>query len=271
MNNNLMQEGLLVTLLVLFVLQVALAGVIPVYTPIAATSHNICIGNTVYTEIHYPNGSMTRMPVKVCPYNTYCLNGVCEKRASGLTIGPWYISLGPWCFAGYIGKPYCVGNDIWRNYRTSKCGIEPRPVRTCEYGCYGGICNPAPESTYSHSWSYGTTNKTAFSYSKPASSYGSTSLGRLIITQKRFSNVCQPGWVCISKHWKAYRTRSCNYLSRTLCINGCKNGYCKQKECIIPDGSSWDCDCDIDADCPAGYYCQQRAGPDACKPIKNDY
>jgi hypothetical protein len=177
-----------------------------------------------------------------CPADMYCINGMCKKKPTRILLGPLELSFSPWCSERFIGKPFCVGNEVWKFYRDSRCGIKPRFVQKCIYGCYNGVC-------------------------KSASQYKPPYLPR--ITQRRISETCEPKWVCLNNHWKAYRTRNCSYIAKTYCKNGCKNGYCKPKMCIIPDGSSWDCECDIDADCPADMYCQQRAGPDACVPIKD--
>ena len=42
------------------------------------------------------------------------------------------------------------------------------------------------------------------------------------------------------------------------CPSDCVSG------CDIPDGSSWECECDSDANCPDDYFCNQIAGPDPC-------
>ncbi|MBU0980196.1 MAG: hypothetical protein KJ709_05290, partial [Nanoarchaeota archaeon] len=59
-------------------------------------------------------------------------------------------------------------------------------------------------------------------------------------------DVCDPQWEDINN-----------------CPDDCAAG------CDIPDGSTWYCDCDSDADCiPHGdYYCNQVSGPDACEEI----
>lgn len=36
------------------------------------------------------------------------------------------------------------------------------------------------------------------------------------------------------------------------------------RDCSIPDGSSLECDCNIDSDCPSGYFCDEGTGFDAC-------
>lgn len=53
-----------------------------------------------------------------------------------------------------------------------------------------------------------------------------------------------------------------DYTSKDAYINPCFR-------CTIPDGSSWDCECDSDVECRAfgDYYCSQVSGPDACTPV----
>ena len=40
-----------------------------------------------------------------------------------------------------------------------------------------------------------------------------------------------------------------------------------QPNCPVPDGSSYDCHCENNSDCPAGLTCEESSGPDACIPV----
>ncbi|MBI2653896.1 S8 family serine peptidase [Candidatus Woesearchaeota archaeon] len=51
------------------------------------------------------------------------------------------------------------------------------------------------------------------------------------------------------------------------CAYGCTSGTCNPPPCNFKDGSSMDCECDSDVECPSGHYCNQVSGPDACEKI----
>ncbi|MCD6479152.1 MAG: hypothetical protein J7L44_04685 [Candidatus Diapherotrites archaeon] len=253
-----------------FFLQEIFAGIVP-QTIFETPKRSVCVGNALYIEINYPNGNAARIYVRECPPGTYCVNGMCRRKPSRIVLGPLYISIGPWCSSRYIGKPFCVMNELWVLYRNSRCDIMPKKILTCLHGCSNGSC--ITSSYYQYRAPSG------YQYRGYTQIYPQQQMQQQIIqeqplglkiTKRRVSAICTPKWVCLDNYWKAYRTRNCSYIAKTYCKNGCVNGHCRPERCIIPDGSSWDCECDTDADCPAGYYCQQRYGPDPCVPREDD-
>ena len=96
---------------------------------------------------------------------------------------------------------------------------------------------------------------------------------------------CSSGYSCVSGSC----VKDCQYDCRSSCSDDdeppyCyerdqKSGYCtggkiccREEEvscgCMVPDGSSADCDCNSNTDCPNEYFCNQVSGYDACQPVK---
>ena len=55
--------------------------------------------------------------------------------------------------------------------------------------------------------------------------------------------------------------------------NSGSNSSNSSNYCSIPDGSSFEnnCDCDEDSDCPSGYHCEESSGADACIGFSGNY
>ncbi len=72
----------------------------------------------------------------------------------------------PTCEAKFIGEKYCKSGAIYQKYRQNNCSQSEKKIKTCDFGCDGGVCKNSTNSTDKTIISNATTsNSTTTNYS----------------------------------------------------------------------------------------------------------
>ncbi|MBI2598095.1 MAG: hypothetical protein HYW50_02775 [Candidatus Diapherotrites archaeon] len=118
-----------------------------------------------------------------------------------------------------------------------------------EWGCY---CNSIGSFSY-NDW---TTCQNSNSNSAPPSNY----CGDRICNSGESCSSCSSDCGNCSSSSNSGNSGSSSTSNQPSSSNS-SSSYCS-----VPDGSSFEnnCDCDEDSDCPSNYYCEQSSGADAC-------
>lgn len=119
-------------------------------SPLAATKalpftvKLLCVGNSVYKDYYYTDGTRSRHFVKSCPSNTFCANGFCVEKPKQINICNLIISWNCQKTPMLLGRPYCKNGNLWQLYQDPEGRRYGIQIHNCFSGCANGYCLAEP-------------------------------------------------------------------------------------------------------------------------------
>lgn len=167
----------------------------------------LCVGNSVYKDYYYTDGTRSRHFVKSCPSNTFCANGFCVEKPRQINICNLSISWNCQKRPVLLGSPYCKNGNLWQLYRDTQGRTYGIQIHNCFSGCANGYCLAEPVQSGQ------TTQYRRYTTTPTVKSRRYYCVGKQVWVEERYCN----------NTTKRYKVKECSY--NEICYAGACIAY----------------------------------------------